>query len=133
MRVLQKDPAAQGAADFTDYDVAYPLLAPLVVRQLNRVTDTDEDTLAHIQAMGREVFTSSNVGEALGISDRHARRRLESLLRCGLIAETEHSRGNRYEYKLTGQQVPQARCGLTTPDALREAVEERSGADREGN
>lgn len=129
LRVLQKEPAAQGAADFTDYEVAYPLLVPLVQRQLNRVTDTDEGTLRGIETMGCEEFTPSDVGEALGLSDRQARRRLESLLRCGLVQETEASRKNRREYRLAGRPVPQASCGLTTPEDLRDAVEERAAIE----
>jgi hypothetical protein len=133
MRFLQKEPGATWTADFEDYEIAYPLLIPLVGRQLNRVTDLDVETLNRIEASCKAAFAVGDVAEALGIGERQTRRRLERLSGCGLIQETEESRSNRHEYKLTGRSPSFAGCGLTTPTELREAIEERAAIESEGN
>jgi DNA-binding HxlR family transcriptional regulator len=131
IRRLQKPADLRGQADLVDYDLAYPLLLPLVLRQLSRITDVDVESLRSVAGSHMDTFTTPQAAELWGISERQARRRLRRLESAGLIAETDSSRKNRNEYRLTDKEPSSADTGLPTPDALREAVAEREAIQQE--
>jgi len=124
LRTLQKPPELRNQADLADYEIAYPLIRPFVARQLSVVTDIDRETVERLKESGLRVFTAPQVAVLLRVSDRHARRRLAMLFSSDMIEDTDGTRKNRREYRLTGRALSGAEQCLTTPEALREAIEE---------
>ena len=131
LRIYQKPPELSRQADLADYTIAYPLFRPLVMRQLSTVTDIDRDVLQRLADSRMETFTTSQAAHLLGISDRQARRRTARLLSRDLILETESSRRNRREYQLSDKELSDVDEGLTPPEALQDALEEREAIQSE--
>ncbi len=125
IRILQKPPERRGQADLNDYEIASALIRPLVARQLSNITDIDLDTLEQLKDSQLAEFTASMVAPVLGITERHARRRLTRLHRAELIEETQDSRRNRREFRVSGRQAATTDGSLTAPEELREAIAER--------
>ena len=131
LRILQKPHGLRCQADISDYEIAYPLIGPLIERQLSSVTDVDRTTIDRIRESDLEVFTASDVARLSGIGDRQARRRVARFHSIGVVQETEESRRNRREYRLRGNSVAHTGPGLTTPQELREGLAERETAASE--
>ena len=125
IRILQKPGGREAEADLVDYAIAYPLIRPLVARQLHPLTDTDLEALSALADSSETTFTASRAGRVWGVGDRQSRRRLWRLHQSDLLEETERSRDNRREYRLLSRQARPDAHVLTPPEDLAEAWAER--------
>jgi len=119
LRVFQKSVSDRDpiVADLEDYEIAYELMGSVIRRQLCSLSDADEALFQSIEKrFGCKRFITKDIEGLLGVSDRHARRRLDALVENDLIEETSGSRRNRKVYHIRkGAAVGQADAWLPRP------------------
>jgi len=104
-------------ADETDYRVAHSLIANVLARKYAPLNQKSLDLLGIVQdhVAPDEEFTQKNLQDWTGASNTTVRRRLDSLVSCGVVAANTEKKP--YKYKVVHADLAKAAdLNLPTPD-----------------